>query len=235
MALTREAGLRRRGQAADHARHVRAVGGLLRRLLRPGAEGPHADRRATSPRRSSRSTCWCRRRRPPRRSRSARRSTTRWRCTSTTSRRSRRTSPASRRCPCRAASRAEDGLPVGLQIMAPALGEARLYRVGAASRPRSTPTTDDPADPAGAHPGGRPMSAPTLVDFAEVVERFDPVLGLEVHVELGTDSKMFCGCPTELRRRAEHPGLPRLPRAARGRCRWSTGPRSSRRSGSGSR
>ena len=41
------------------------------------------------------------------------------------------------------------------------------------------------------------MSAPTLVDFAEVVERFDPVLGLEVHVELSTNSKMFCGCPTE--------------------------------------
>ena len=38
---------------------------------------------------------------------------------------------------------------------------------------------------------------PTLVDFAEVVERFDPVLGLEVHVELSTNSKMFCGCPTE--------------------------------------
>jgi aspartyl-tRNA(Asn)/glutamyl-tRNA(Gln) amidotransferase subunit B len=41
------------------------------------------------------------------------------------------------------------------------------------------------------------MSAPTLVDFAEVVERFDPVLGLEVHVELSTNSKMFCGCPTD--------------------------------------
>jgi aspartyl-tRNA(Asn)/glutamyl-tRNA(Gln) amidotransferase subunit B len=40
------------------------------------------------------------------------------------------------------------------------------------------------------------MSAPTLVDYAEVVERFDPVLGLEVHVELSTTTKMFCGCPT---------------------------------------
>ena len=35
--------LRRRGQAAHHARHLRAVGRLLRRVLRPGAEGPHAD------------------------------------------------------------------------------------------------------------------------------------------------------------------------------------------------
>ena len=40
------------------------------------------------------------------------------------------------------------------------------------------------------------MSAPTLVDFDEVVERFEPMLGLEVHVELNTNTKMFCGCPT---------------------------------------
>jgi aspartyl-tRNA(Asn)/glutamyl-tRNA(Gln) amidotransferase subunit B len=40
------------------------------------------------------------------------------------------------------------------------------------------------------------MNAPTLVDYAEVLERFDPVLGLEVHVELNTRTKMFCGCPT---------------------------------------
>jgi aspartyl-tRNA(Asn)/glutamyl-tRNA(Gln) amidotransferase subunit B len=41
------------------------------------------------------------------------------------------------------------------------------------------------------------MTAPTLVDYAEVVERFDPVLGLEVHVELNTTTKMFCGCANE--------------------------------------
>ena len=32
------------------------------------------------------------------------------------------------------------------------------------------------------------------MDFDEVVARFDPVLGLEVHVELSTATKMFCGC-----------------------------------------
>ncbi|MDT7706833.1 MAG: aspartyl-tRNA(Asn)/glutamyl-tRNA(Gln) amidotransferase subunit, partial [Pseudonocardiales bacterium] len=41
------------------------------------------------------------------------------------------------------------------------------------------------------------MTAPTLVGFDDVVERYDPMLGLEVHVELNTNTKMFCGCPTE--------------------------------------
>ncbi len=36
-------GLRRRGEAADHDRHLCAVGRLLRRLLPAGAEGPRAD------------------------------------------------------------------------------------------------------------------------------------------------------------------------------------------------
>jgi aspartyl-tRNA(Asn)/glutamyl-tRNA(Gln) amidotransferase subunit B len=36
-----------------------------------------------------------------------------------------------------------------------------------------------------------------VVPFDEVVAEFDPVIGLEVHVELGTVTKMFCGCPTD--------------------------------------
>ena len=36
-----------------------------------------------------------------------------------------------------------------------------------------------------------------LMAYDEAVGQYDPVLGLEVHVELGTASKMFCGCATE--------------------------------------
>lgn len=36
-----------------------------------------------------------------------------------------------------------------------------------------------------------------LMDFDEAVRRFDPVLGLEVHVELGTETKMFDGAPNQ--------------------------------------
>ena len=36
----------------------------------------------------------------------------------------------------------------------------------------------------------------SLIAYDEVIAKFDPVLGMEVHVELGTVTKMFCGCPT---------------------------------------
>jgi aspartyl-tRNA(Asn)/glutamyl-tRNA(Gln) amidotransferase subunit B len=34
------------------------------------------------------------------------------------------------------------------------------------------------------------------VPYDEALDRYDPVLGLETHVELGTTTKLFCGCST---------------------------------------
>jgi aspartyl-tRNA(Asn)/glutamyl-tRNA(Gln) amidotransferase subunit B len=40
------------------------------------------------------------------------------------------------------------------------------------------------------------VASAELLDYDEVMARFDPVLGLEVHVELSTATKMFCPCST---------------------------------------
>ena len=40
-------------------------------------------------------------------------------------------------------------------------------------------------------------TAEPLLSYDEALATYDPAMGLEVHVELNTASKMFCGCPTE--------------------------------------
>ncbi|MFC9704771.1 Asp-tRNA(Asn)/Glu-tRNA(Gln) amidotransferase subunit GatB [Streptomyces sp. NPDC055721] len=42
------------------------------------------------------------------------------------------------------------------------------------------------------------MTVTELLSYDAALAAFDPVMGLEVHVELGTRTKMFCGCSTEL-------------------------------------
>jgi aspartyl-tRNA(Asn)/glutamyl-tRNA(Gln) amidotransferase subunit B len=41
------------------------------------------------------------------------------------------------------------------------------------------------------------MSVTALPSYEDAIARFEPVIGLETHVELGTRTKMFCGCSTE--------------------------------------
>jgi aspartyl-tRNA(Asn)/glutamyl-tRNA(Gln) amidotransferase subunit B len=41
------------------------------------------------------------------------------------------------------------------------------------------------------------MSTTTLPSYEAAIAHYEPVIGLETHVELGTNTKMFCGCPTE--------------------------------------
>src|SRR3954470_18716380 len=41
------------------------------------------------------------------------------------------------------------------------------------------------------------MTTVSLPSYSDVLTRYEPVIGLETHVELGTNTKMFCGCPTE--------------------------------------
>src|SRR5688572_10170431 len=41
------------------------------------------------------------------------------------------------------------------------------------------------------------MTTSVQLSYDEALSRYEPVIGLETHVELGTNTKMFCGCPTE--------------------------------------
>ena len=42
----------------------------------------------------------------------------------------------------------------------------------------------------------RPIHQESVVPYEDALSRYEPVMGLEVHVELSTATKMFCGCAT---------------------------------------
>ena len=54
-----------------------------------------------------------------------------------------------------------------------------------------------------------------LMDYDEAARRFDPVLGIEVHVELGTKTKMFDAAPNAFGGDPEHLRDPRVAGSAR--------------------
>src|SRR5437762_13591220 len=41
------------------------------------------------------------------------------------------------------------------------------------------------------------VASAELLEYDEVISRYEPVMGMEVHVELSTATKLFCGCATE--------------------------------------
>ncbi|MCW2729838.1 MAG: glutamyl-tRNA(Gln) and/or aspartyl-tRNA(Asn) amidotransferase, subunit [Mycobacterium sp.] len=41
------------------------------------------------------------------------------------------------------------------------------------------------------------VASAELIDYDEVIARYEPVMGMEVHVELSTATKMFCGCANQ--------------------------------------
>ena len=115
--------------------------------------------------------------------------------------------------------RAEDGLPVGLQILAPAMADDRLYRVGAALEAALAAT-------GGARPlldGGcrRCDGATTTTDGHQVLRLRRGHRGLRPRARPRGARRAqhrdedVLRLPDRVRRRAQHPGVPGLPRPAR--------------------
>ena len=131
----------------------------------------------------------------------------------------------------------EDGLPTGVQVLAPALADDRVYRVGAALETLLHDAVGRPA--ARPRPGSR-RSCPhdrrrphdEVLSFEEALAKFDPTHGPRGARRAEHRLEDVLRLRHGVRRRAEHPGLPGLPRAARRDAGRQRARRSSPRSGS---
>ena len=54
--------------------------------------------------------------------------------------------------------------------------------------------------------------------FADVLARYEPVIGLEVHAQLLTRTKLFCGCANRFGAAAEHASSAPCASPCRVRC-----------------
>src|SRR2546421_5600378 len=170
-------GLRRRAEAPDHARYLRALGRLLRGLLRPGPEGANADqagaRRPLRALRPARIPDLADGRVPPRRA---------------------DPEPA-RHVPL---GRAHDPLEHGgparavdpLRPFGRPAGRAAADRA-AVRRERALPRR--PCARAGARLRPGPCEA-EMTGGVGSTGKWEAVIGLEIHVQLKTETKMFCRC-----------------------------------------
>ena len=144
-----------------------------------------------------RATSWSRRPARARPSSSAPRPTTRGRCTSTTTARCRSRSPA---CPpSRSPTGSSEGLPTGFQIAGPAFSENRILDA--------------------AHALEQSDRLRRLEGAGGMSTGYEPVIGLEIHVQLSTQDEDVLLLRAVVRRGAQHahlPGLPRPPRRAAG-------------------
>ena len=182
-------GVRRRGEAPHHARHLRAVGGLLRRLLRQGAAGAHAHH-------------------PRLRSglRAVRPAAVADVADDAFDLGAKVSDPLTMylndvcTIPSNLAGQpamsvpfgvGDDGLPVGVQLLAPLQGEATMFRAAAVLE---AARLDQHRERLG-------MSiiytaaATDRDDIHEIAPGWELICGLEVHCELSTATKLFCGCP----------------------------------------
>ncbi len=97
----------------------------------------------------------------------------------------------------------DDGLPVGVQVLAPALGETVMFQVAAALEALAPALAPPSLRPSGSRPLREPpLREPPLRephriregDMTAAQTHWETVVGLEVHAELRTATKLFCGC-----------------------------------------